>query len=87
VIDLCFGNAVDAINAPNYEAPIIKAMDSSLPIFVGVKHSSLLKAAIMNRPPKLSKIVSPATSGLVDLQQVCLVSVPPVILCSHLTSG
>jgi hypothetical protein len=35
---LCFGNAVDAINALNYEAPIIKAMDSSLPIFVGFKH-------------------------------------------------
>jgi hypothetical protein len=75
------------LKAPNYEAPIIKAMDSSLPIFVGFKHSSLLKAAIMNSPPKLSEIVSPATSGLVDLQQVCLVSVPPVILCSHLTSG
>jgi cytochrome P450 len=35
---LCFGNAVDAINAPNYEAPIIKAINSSLPIFVGFKH-------------------------------------------------
>jgi hypothetical protein len=46
------------------------AMDSSLPVFVGFKHSSLLKAAIMNCPPRLSKIVSPATSGLVDLQQV-----------------
>ncbi|KAF3403033.1 Cytochrome P450 monooxygenase yanH [Talaromyces pinophilus] len=67
---LCFGNDIDAIGAPDYEAPIVKAMDSSLPVFVGFKHSSLLKGSIMNCPPKLSKIVSPATSGLVDLQQL-----------------
>ncbi|KAL1989438.1 hypothetical protein VTN49DRAFT_7249 [Thermomyces lanuginosus] len=67
---LCFGNSVDAINAPDHKAPIIVAMDASLPVFVGFKHSSLLKNAIMKCPPKLSKIVSPATSGLVDLQQL-----------------
>ncbi|QKX57066.1 uncharacterized protein TRUGW13939_04174 [Talaromyces rugulosus] len=67
---LCFGNDIDAIGAPDYEAPIVKAMDSSLPVFIGFKHSSLLKGSIMNCPPRLSKIVSPATSGLVDLQQL-----------------
>ncbi|EED13527.1 cytochrome P450, putative [Talaromyces stipitatus ATCC 10500] len=67
---LCFGNTVNAIEAPGYEAPIIKAMDASLPVFVGFKHSSLLKGAIMNCPPNVSKVVSPATSGLVDLQQI-----------------
>jgi hypothetical protein len=68
--DLCFGNTVNAIDAPGYEAPIIKAMDASLPVFVGFKHSSLLKGAIMNCPPNISRVVSPATSGFVDLQQV-----------------
>jgi hypothetical protein len=58
-------------------------MDSSLPIFVSFKHSSLLKAAIMNCPPKLSKIISLATSGLVDLQQVYLV-LPPRLSCDHI---
>ncbi|EDP48582.1 benzoate 4-monooxygenase cytochrome P450 [Aspergillus fumigatus A1163] len=46
-----------------YEAPVIKAMDSSLPVFVGFKHSWLLKEMIMNCPPKLSKLISPATAG------------------------
>src|SRR5882757_6623205 len=68
--DLCFGNSVDAINAPEHKAPIILAMDASLPVFVGFKHSSLLKGMIVNCPPDLSRIVSPATSGLIDLQQV-----------------
>jgi hypothetical protein len=74
--DLCFGNNLDAIRAPEYKAPIIKAMDSSLPAFVGFKHSSLLKEAVMNCPPKLSKFISPATAGLVDLRQVCSISCP-----------
>jgi hypothetical protein len=73
---LCFGNNLDAISAPDYEAPIIKAMDSSLPVFVGFKHSSLLKETIMNCPPKLSKLINPATAGLVDLQEVCPISRP-----------
>lgn len=67
---LCFGNNLDAITAPDYEAPVIKAMDSSLPVFVGFKHSWLLKEMIMNCPPKLSKLISPATAGLVDLQEL-----------------
>ncbi|CRG84223.1 Trichodiene oxygenase [Talaromyces islandicus] len=67
---LCFGNDIDAIGAPGYEAPIIKAMDSSLSVFVGFKYSSLLKDAVINCPPNLSKVVSPATSGLVDLQKL-----------------
>ncbi|KAH1415788.1 hypothetical protein KXX16_008908 [Aspergillus fumigatus] len=69
---LCFGNNLDAITAPDYEAPVIKAMDSSLPVFVGFKHSWLLKEMIMNCPPKLSKLISPATAGLVDLQEQLL---------------
>jgi hypothetical protein len=51
-------------------------MDSSLPVFVGFKHSSLLKETIMNCPPKLSKLINPATAGLVDLQEVCPISRP-----------
>lgn len=67
---LCFGKSVDAIDAPGFKAPIIVAMDASLPVFVRFKHSEIYKNMIMNCPPKLSKIISPATAGLVDLQQV-----------------
>jgi cytochrome P450 len=67
---LCFGSSVDAINAPGFQAPIIEAMDASLPVFVRFKHSELYKNMIMNCPPKLSKLLSPATSGLVDMQQM-----------------
>ncbi|KAL1963324.1 hypothetical protein VTN77DRAFT_8445 [Rasamsonia byssochlamydoides] len=65
---LCFGNSVNAINAPNHEAPIILSMDASVPVFVPFKHFSLYKEMIVNCPPYISKIVSPATAGLVNLQ-------------------
>jgi cytochrome P450 len=67
---LCFGSSVDAINAPGFQAPIIEAMEASLPVFIRFKHSELYKNMIMNCPPKLSKILSPPTSGLVDMQQM-----------------
>ncbi|KAL2784370.1 cytochrome P450 [Aspergillus keveii] len=65
---LCFANSVDAVHAPNYEAPIILAMDASMGAFVRFKHANWYKNMIMNCPPKLSKIISPATAGLVELQ-------------------
>ncbi|PGH08839.1 hypothetical protein AJ79_05843 [Helicocarpus griseus UAMH5409] len=65
---LCFGKSIDAVHAPKHEAPIVKAMDASLAAFVCFKHSPLYKNMIMKCPPNLSKIISPATAGLVDLQ-------------------
>ena len=67
---LCFGQSMDAINAPEFKAPIIEAMDASLPVFVRFKHSELYKNMIMNCPPDLSRKISPATRGLVDMQQM-----------------
>lgn len=45
-------------------------MDASVPVFVRFKHWPLYKEMIINCPPSISKIVSPDTAGLVDLQQV-----------------
>src|ERR1700744_98023 len=67
---LCYGQSVDAIHAPEFKAPIIEAMDASLPVFVRFKHSELYKNMIMKCPPDLSRKISPETKGLVDLQQL-----------------
>ncbi|KAF2195904.1 cytochrome P450 monooxygenase-like protein [Zopfia rhizophila CBS 207.26] len=72
VTSLCFGRSVDAINEPDFKAPIIEAMDASLPIFIRFKYSDIYKNMILKCPPRLSKIISPATAGLVDLQQLLL---------------
>ncbi|KAJ8116800.1 hypothetical protein OPT61_g1845 [Boeremia exigua] len=70
ICTFCFGKPIHAVDAPDFAAPIVVAMDASLPVFIRFKYSELYKNLIMNCPPKLSRIVSPATSGLVDLQQL-----------------
>lgn len=70
ITTFCFGKPIHAVDAPGFEAPIVLAMDASLPAFVGFKYADIFKNMILKCPPKLSKIVSPATAGLVDLQQV-----------------
>ncbi|PSN70482.1 cytochrome P450 monooxygenase-like protein [Corynespora cassiicola Philippines] len=72
ITNFCFGKPIHAIEAPDFKAPILVAMDASLPVFVRFKHSDLYKNMILKCPPKLSKIISPSTAGLVDLQQMLL---------------
>jgi hypothetical protein len=70
ITSLCFGKPIHAVDAPDFKAPIVVAMDASSEIFLRFKYSDMYKNMIMKCPPKLSKILSPATVGLVDLQQV-----------------
>lgn len=70
IMTFCFGKPIDAVDAPDFKAPILLAMDASMPVFLRFKYSDLFKNMILKCPPKLSKIISPSTAGLVDLQQV-----------------
>ncbi|KAJ4398249.1 hypothetical protein N0V91_010363, partial [Didymella pomorum] len=70
ICTFCFGKPIHAVDAPDFAAPIVVAMDASLPVFIRFKYSEVYKNMIMNCPPKLSRILSPATAGLVDLQQL-----------------
>jgi hypothetical protein len=73
--DICFGNSIDAIDAPAHEAPIVTAMDASLSAFNAFKHSYMYKNMIINCPPNISRAISPLTAGLVDLQEVKILAV------------
>lgn len=68
ITSLCFGSTVDALHAPGFFAPIIEAMDASLPVFIRFKHFEWYKNMIVGCPPNISKIISPSTRGLIDLQ-------------------
>ncbi len=81
----CFAQSVDAIDAPNYAAPIIQAMEASLPTFIVFKHFPLLRNLIFSLPPWLAIKASPRTAGLTQLQvllgkQVQEVTTNPKIL-------
>ena len=70
ICTFCFGKSIHAVDAPNFAAPIVVAMDASLPVFIRFKYSEVYKNMIMHCPPKLSRVISPSTAGLVDLQEV-----------------
>ncbi|OAL04258.1 cytochrome P450 monooxygenase-like protein [Phaeosphaeriaceae sp. SRC1lsM3a] len=70
IMTLCFGKPIQAVDAPDFRAPIVLAMDASSPIFIRFKYSELYKNMIMKCPPNLSKKLSPETAGLVDLQEL-----------------
>jgi len=64
----CFGQSINAINAPGFDAPIIDSLDFSFPIFIRFKYSTLYKNMILKCPPEISRIISPSTRALVNLQ-------------------
>lgn len=72
ITTFCFGKPIHAIDAPGFNAPIVLAMDASLPICIFFKYSTLFKNFIMKSPPWLSKKLSPQTAGLADLNQLLL---------------
>lgn len=67
---LCFGKAMDAIHEPDYRAPLLVAMDASIPSFKLFKHAKWYRDMIVGCPPNISRMMSPATAGLIDMQQV-----------------
>ncbi|KAF2456731.1 cytochrome P450 monooxygenase-like protein [Lineolata rhizophorae] len=69
---LCFGHAVDALKVPNYRAPIIEAMDAALGSFVLFRNFEWFKSLILGIPPRISRVISPPTRGLAELQLTLL---------------
>lgn len=80
ITTLCFGNPIHAVDAPDFNAPIVVALDASTPVSLYFKYSDLFKNFILKCPPKLSRILSPLTAGLIDLNQVCLFAFLYVII-------
>jgi cytochrome P450 len=66
----CFGLSVDAIEAPEFAAPIVEAMDNSLPTFHLFKHIPPFRKLIFSLPPWLAIKASPETAGLTNLQVI-----------------
>ncbi|KAH4844123.1 hypothetical protein HBI24_216390 [Parastagonospora nodorum] len=70
IMTLCFGKPIHAVEAEDFKAPIVVAMDASSPVFLRFKYSDVFKNMILKCPPGISRVVSPMTAGLVDLQQL-----------------
>jgi cytochrome P450 len=75
----CFGNSVNAMDEPDFAAPIVEAMDNSLPTFHLFKHFPPFRKTIFSLPPWLAIKASPETAGLTHLQVILGKQVQDVI--------
>jgi hypothetical protein len=79
ITSFCFAKSVGALSEADFKAPIIEAMEASLPAFVLFKHFGLIRKVVFNMPPWLSIRVSPQTAGLIKLQEILGLQVNEVI--------
>ncbi|KFX89674.1 hypothetical protein V490_06862 [Pseudogymnoascus sp. VKM F-3557] len=79
ITTFCFAQSVDAIDEPEFAAPIVEAMDNTLPAFHAFKYFPLLRKSILSIPPWLSLKISPQMAGLSRLQMLLGKQVTDVI--------
>lgn len=79
IMAYCFAQDVKATQAAEFKAPIVVAMDASLPGFVMFRHFDLLRRAVFGMPGWLTRLTSPALAGLVDLQELLGAQVTQVV--------
>ncbi|KUJ14947.1 cytochrome P450 [Mollisia scopiformis] len=70
ILDFCFAKSVDAMDEPDFAAPIVVAMDNSLPTFHMFHHFPWFRKTILSLPPWLALKASPETAGLTQLQVI-----------------
>ena len=70
---ICFATSLDCINAPDFRAPLLLAMDGSMDLLARFKHSRIYKNIFMSCPDKVTRIIAPEATGLLDLQAVSYV--------------
>jgi len=70
ITNFCFSKSVHALDEPDFAAPIVEAMDNSLPTFHLFKHFPLFRKTILSLPPWLAIKASPETAGLTNLQVI-----------------
>lgn len=66
----CFAKDVHALETPDFKAPIVTAMDASLPTFHLFHHLPWFRKIILGLPPNIAMKASPETAGLTQLQVV-----------------
>jgi cytochrome P450 len=58
------------MGARDFRAPIIEAMETTLPASLIFKHFGFVRKLILSMPPWLSLRVSPRTAGLINIRQI-----------------
>lgn len=79
ITQFCFSKTVHALDADDFAAPIVTAMDASLPTFHVFKHLPPVRKLILSLPPNIAIAASPETAGLTNLQVILAQQVKEVM--------
>ncbi len=79
ITEFCFAKSVGAMDEPDFAAPIVIAMDNSLPTFHLFHHLPWFRKTIFSLPPWLAIKASPETAGLTHLQVILAKQVKDVV--------
>lgn len=85
VLEFCFAKSVNATDELDFAAPIVVAMDNSLPTFHLFHHFPWFRKLIFSLPPGPAIKASPETAGLTQLQvilrkQITAITTNPTVL-------
>ncbi|KAK9234108.1 cytochrome P450 [Lipomyces kononenkoae] len=70
ITEFCFATSIDAMDVPDFKAPIVQAMEAANPTFVLFKHFAPFRKLIFSLPPSLAMKFSPETAGLTQLRVI-----------------
>ena len=76
-MSFCFAKSVDALGEPEFKAPIVEAMEASLPASVIFKHFGLVRKVAFALPG-LGALFSPPLAGLNRLKKLLVIQVREV---------
>lgn len=79
ITQFCFAKDVEATSAPDFQAPIVVAMDASLAPFVVFRNFELVRKIVFSLPGWFTKMTTPPMAGLVDLQEMLGAQVKEVV--------
>ncbi|PPJ57248.1 hypothetical protein CBER1_02809 [Cercospora berteroae] len=79
IVEYCFAKDVESMEVEDFQAPVVVAMDASLPSFILFKHFSLLRKTVFGLPGWLTRLSNPALAGLVDLHELLSAQVNEVV--------
>lgn len=70
ISSICFARSTNATSAPDFDAPLERAMFFAVGAAIAFKHFTSLKFLVGHMPGFLTRILQPQLVGIVDLREV-----------------
>ncbi|XP_006461681.1 hypothetical protein AGABI2DRAFT_205504 [Agaricus bisporus var. bisporus H97] len=66
----CFARSSHAMDAPNFQHPILSAIDNTLPMIWIFKHFPLVQKVLLSVPECFASVLKPSTTGIIEQKRM-----------------